>query len=182
MRIRGPTPGSGFRARAMVRDLERKDEAQRVTRGENEVLGDCSCPHSRFAQLYPIFHFLSLPQLLTTAVSGLVSLRPQPHVPGKESLGRDSRAGVQEEATRRHWDIEREQGCGQARTVAEARMSFKRAVGTSCFVEPAGTPLGRPEEPKVLTPLQDRELGWLRCGLTATPLHVQCPLPCSLHM
>lgn len=30
----------------------------------------------------------------------------------------------------RHWDIEREQSCCQARTVAKARMSFKEAVGT----------------------------------------------------
>lgn len=50
----------------------------------------------------------------------------------------------------RHWDIEREQGCSQARTVAEARMSFKRALGTSCFVEPAGTPFGELEGPEVL--------------------------------
>lgn len=46
VRIRGPTPGSRFRAKAMVRDLERKDEVQRVTWEENELLGHCSCPHS----------------------------------------------------------------------------------------------------------------------------------------
>lgn len=43
----------------------------------------------------------------------------------------------------RHWDIEKEQGRSQTRTVAEARMSFKRQMGISCFVEPAGTPFGR---------------------------------------
>lgn len=60
-------------------------------------------------------------------------------------------------------------------------MSFKRAVGTSCFVEPAGTPLGRLEEPEVLTPHQTQELGWLRYWLPAIPHHVQRPLTCSLH-
>ena len=130
----------------MVRDLERKDKSQRDTWGEREVLGDCSHPPTHtpgFLSFTPIFHFLSLLQLLTKAASAPVSLRPQLHVRNKESLGRDSGAGEQEEATRRHWDIEREQGCRQARTVAEARMSFKRAVGTLLLCGASWYPFGK---------------------------------------
>lgn len=57
VRIRGPTPGTGFRAGAVVRDLGRKAETQRGTWEESEVLGG-SCP-PRVSQLYPRAHFLS---------------------------------------------------------------------------------------------------------------------------
>ena len=39
----------------MVGDLERKDEAERAAWGKAKVLGDRSCPHSRFSQLDPLF-------------------------------------------------------------------------------------------------------------------------------
>lgn len=52
----------------MVRDLERKDEAQRAAWEGEKILGDCSYPHSRFSQCYPIFHFLS-PLHLTKALA-----------------------------------------------------------------------------------------------------------------
>lgn len=54
---------------AIVKDLERKDETQRAAWEGGKILGDCSDPHSRVSQHYPIFHFLSSLQLLTKAVA-----------------------------------------------------------------------------------------------------------------
>lgn len=78
----------------------------------------------------------------------------------------------------RHWDIEREQGCRQARTVAEARMSFKRAVAPPALWSRL---VPHSEGWKSLkSSLPSRVGNWGGCdtGSQPYPSVSQCPLTC----
>ena len=155
--------------------LGRKDEAQRTAWEGGKILGNYSYPDSRFSQHYPIFHFLSLPHLLTQAVAG----SPQGLVPMSlvwnllaETLG----LGSKRKRWLRHWDIEREQSCRQARTVAEARMSFKRAVAPPALWSQLVPLLEGWKSLKSSLPSGVGNWGGYDTGSQPYPSESQCPL------